>query len=383
MSPVASVYVGDCIEQMEFMADDSIDAIVTDPPYGLEFMGKGWDGADGFRRSLNAADAGRESVFGRTSRTSPEYRAGALFQEWCEAWAVEALRVLKPGGHMLAFGGTRTWHRLAVAIEDAGFEIRDSLAWLYGSGFPKGSIDAGGRGPNLKPAFEPVVLGRKPFRGTLAGNLAEHGTGALNIDTSRINPGEPVPGGGNGQANHGGRFGGDGGTAGARPLVEPHDRGRFPANVLLDEHQATELDAQSGILTSGANPKRRGVDGERSAYGDFAGQADANPKRGVDKGGASRFFYVAKAPKSERPAYESPDGDRIAHPTVKPVALMRYLVRLVTPVGGIVLDPFAGSGATLEAALLEGYDSIGIEREPEYLPLIQQRIDRFNARSAA
>src|SRR5690606_36980633 len=131
---------GDCLDVLRAMSDASADSIVTDPPYGLEFMGKEWDGADGFRRSLNPNDTGRDNAFGRSSRTSPEYRAGALFQEWCEAWARECLRVLKPGGHLLAFGGTRTWHRLACAIEDAGFEVRDSLAWLYGSGFPK-SLD--------------------------------------------------------------------------------------------------------------------------------------------------------------------------------------------------------------------------------------------------
>src|SRR5690606_13731385 len=151
-----TLYHGDCLEVLAELPDASVDSVVTDPPYGLEFMGREWDGADGFRRSLNAADAGRDNVFGRASRTSPEYRAGTTFQEWCERWAAECLRILKPGGHMLAFGGSRTWHRLAVAVEDAGFEIRDSIAWLYGSGFPKSldvskAIDkAGGASPEVQ-----------------------------------------------------------------------------------------------------------------------------------------------------------------------------------------------------------------------------------------
>ena len=140
MTPTPTIFNGDCIEIMRLLPDSSVDSIVTDPPYGLEFMGKEWDGADGFRRSLNPKDTGRDNVFGRQSRRGPEYRAGHLFQQWCELWARECLRVLKPGGHLLAFGGTRTWHRLACAIEDAGFEMRDSIAWLYGSGFPK-SLD--------------------------------------------------------------------------------------------------------------------------------------------------------------------------------------------------------------------------------------------------
>jgi DNA modification methylase len=483
---------GDCIEAMRELADDSIDAIVCDPPYGLEFMGKEWDGADGFRRSLNPADVGRDNAFGRASRTSPEYRAGHLFQEWSTLWCVEALRVLKPGGHLLAFGGTRTWHRLAVAVEDAGFEIRDSIAWLYGSGFPKSldvskaidKMDAAeerrsraleftafvrgsgltaqeidrltgtnmgghylttlsqpaiatadlfdmlrphlpevperieelvrqrtveskdfaarrvtgvqqgamagwamdgttkfvdrnltephtpeaeqwqGWGTALKPAFEPVVVGRKPFRGTVAANVLAHGTGALNIDGCRIGAGtgepkpEYVPN--NGNAVYGSGMGGG---------AWANTAGRWPANVVLDESQAAALDEQSG--TSTAKPHRRNAPKAAGTYGAFAGD-DEQRDGPSDSGGASRFFYCAKAPKKERPVTD----EGISHATVKPLTLMRWLVRLVTPPGGVVLDPFAGSGTTVEAALLEGFRVIGIERETDYLPMIQQRIAR-------
>ncbi|OAN35078.1 hypothetical protein A4X17_11390 [Plantibacter sp. H53] len=374
-----TLWHGDCIEVMRTLPDNSVDAVVTDPPYGLEFMGKGWDGADGFRRSLNAADTGRDNAFGRTSRTSPEYRAGALFGEWCEVWAIEALRVLKPGGHMLAFGGTRTWHRLAVAVEDAGFEVRDSIAWLYGSGFPKSLNLAGeweGWGTALKPAFEPIVVGRKPLTGTVAANVLAHGTGALNIADTRVGDGSESRDR-TGEASQEKRYTSDGGTnIAALPGVRGGSPdGRWPTNVLLDELQAEVLDAQSGTLTSGrmaAGTAR--AERDPIVYGKIGGPATTRDTPG-DSGGASRFFptfrYEAKAPTSERPSV-----DGVQHPTVKPLELMRWLVRLVTPKGGLVLEPFAGSGTTIEAALLEGFRCIGIEREESYLPLIEKRINK-------
>jgi site-specific DNA-methyltransferase (adenine-specific) len=400
------VYHGDCIEVMRSLPDDSVDSVVTDPPYLIDFMGKGWDSADGI--------AGKPEV-----------------------WK-EALRVLKPGGHLLAFGGTRTWHRLAVAIEDAGFEIRDNCAWIYGSGFPKsldvskaidkragaegtygdpksaahaGWIDRGrmrsdqghegyqrpwmqdskavdkaarqyapatpaaqqwqGWGTALKPAHEPIVVARKPLIGTVAENVLTHGTGALNIDGCRIGTDSITSSGQTGMNAR--RF-----AHGARPAdygkghAQPSEhQGRWPANVILDESQAAELDKQSGVLSSGANPTRRNSDKFRDAYGDFAGKTECVPARGADTGGASRFFYVAKAGKKERP-----NVDGVAHPTVKPIALMRYLVRLVTPPGGTVLEPFAGSGTTVEACILEGFDCIAIEMTDDYLPLIAERVRR-------
>lgn len=339
--PDVAVLQGDCRAVMPSLADDSVDAVVTDPPYELAFMGKHWDAS------------------------------GVSFDP--DTWR-ECLRVLKPGGHLVAFGGSRTWHRLAVAIEDAGFEIRDSIAWLYGSGFPK-SVDVAkaidkqaghwrgragavesrnpamsgsnyartpkgepvtedaqaweGWGTGLKPAFEPIIIARKPFRGTVADNVLEHGTGAINIDASRVGDEVRVdpPGATNPRTAMG-----DGRRDDAEPRVVV---GRWPTNVALDGGQAEALDAETG--------------------------------------GAARFFpvfkYQSKAPKRERP-----EVDGVKHSTVKPLGLMRWLVRLVTPPGGVVLDPFAGSGTTLEAASLEGFDAVGIEASPEYLPLIEQRL---------
>lgn len=292
------IHHGDCIEVMRTLPDNSVDSIVTDPPYGLGFMGKAWD----------ALPPGLE-------------------------WATECLRVLKPGGHLLAFGGTRTWHRLALSIEDAGFEIRDSIAWLYGSGFPKHRAA-------LKPAFEPIVMARKPYKGSLTANEAIHGTGALNIDETRT------------------------------------DAGRWPANVVLDEDAADVLDGQSGSRKSPTTYVRTMPVFTGEIYGKGMGERSAGavaPNYG-DEGGASRFFYIAKASPKERPSV-----DGTTHPTVKPVGLMRWLVRLVTPAGGTVLEPFAGSGTTVEACILEGLHCIAIEQEADYLPLIQARIDRRDA----
>lgn len=312
---------GDCIEVMSGMAENSIDAIVTDPPYGLGFMGKKWD----------------------------ELPPG-------EDWARECLRVLKPGGHLLAFGGTRTWHRLAVAVEDAGFEIRDSIFWHYGSGFPKHRAA-------LKPATEPIVMGRKPFKGSLTANEAIHGTGSLNIDGCRIGTGSTRRSNTAEMGYHGGNL--------AASYATGSDGGRWPANVILDEHMAAVLDGQSGVSKSSANAESdERTENANKVYGHGLGRRDPSNSHS-DAGGASRFFYVAKASKSERPVV-----DGIAHATVKPLSLMRHLIRLVTPTGGTVLDTFAGSGTTIEAAMLEGFNSIGIEREAEYLPLIQHRIGR-------
>ena len=363
---------GDCIETMNAMPPESVDAIVTDPPYGLGFMGKKWDDLP------------------------PS-------QEWAEA----CYRVLKPGGHIAAFGGTRTWHRLAVAIEDAGFEMRDSLAWLYGSGFPKShnvgkstaTDEWGGWGTALKPAFEPIVLARKPFKGTVAGNVLTHGTGAINIDACRIESGENLLR----KATAGGSFllhgarsvdelralaaagektpdGRDAQATLARALtakervgerVQPS--GRWPANVLLDHHAATWVDEQSGHQKDGVAVNRN-RDGKPRGVSSWALPGEASPDQGYGgSGGASRFFYTAKAPKRERP-----NVDGVQHPTVKPLAIMEWLIRLVTPPGGTVLDPFVGSGTTLEAARKLGFKSIGIEAEESYLQLIDQRLQGSN-----
>ena len=391
---------GDCLVELARIPDGSVDSVVTDPPYGLEFMGKGWDGWD-----------------------TPQ-----AFQEWCTEWATECLRALKPGGYFLAFGGSRTWHRLAAAVEDAGFEIRDSIAWLYGSGFPKsmdvskaidkgegiwrgragavssdnGSMSGGnyertpkgepvtegatawdGWGTALKPAFEPIVVGRKPLAGTVAANVLEHGTGALNIDACRV-PTDDKLGGGSStrgqQMNDGWRrpWMDDPDMVAANAersrasVAKSEDLGRWPTNVLLDDYQAAELDQQSGTLTSGAKLPHHNDNGKsKGVLGEFAG-APGREFAG-DSGGASRFFpvfrYQAKAPTNERP-----NIDGIQHPTVKPLDLMRWLVRLVTPPGATVLEPFAGSGTTAEACVLEDRRCIAIEREADYLPLIVSRL---------
>lgn len=406
--------------------DCSVDAVITDPPYGIAFMGKAWDQPGEFgseRRNGSPQRTQREGLAMDAGRYDLSPAAMLNFQRWCTDWATECLRILKPGGHLLAFGGSRTWHRLTTGIEDAGFEIRDSVAWLYGSGFPKsldvskaidkaagaerevvgthhrhggGSAVSGsmlgslgtdselpltapatvaakrwqGWGTGLKPSFEPIVVARKPLVGTVAANVLEHATGALNIDACRVTTGDalvrpPVQRRDNEVLGKG---------LGAGTQVEP--AGRWPTNVVLDEDQAEALDRQTGVLHSGT--MRAGTERQPRAGGTIYG-ADARTFAPADtygdSGGASRFFpvfrYEAKAPTSERP-----NADGVQHPTVKPLDLMRWLVRLVTPVGAVVLEPFADSGTTAEACVLEDRQCIAIEREADYLPLIVSRLQK-------
>lgn len=338
---------GDCIALMAGIPESSVDAIVCDPPYGLEFMGKDWDGADGFRRSLNEADVDRPNVFGRASRTGPEYRAGRLFQEWCETWATEALRVLRPGGYMLAFGGTRTYHRLVSGIEDAGFEVRDQVAWIYGSGFPKHESC-------LKPAHEPVALARKASRYSepLQIDAARIGIESHDLAAMQGRSGASTPN----------RVWSPG--IGHEETWKPEAAGRWPANVVLDEEAAAMLDEQSGASVSRVGNPRGAAPGE--GWGMTATGAEYD-----DAGGASRFFYVAKPDKTERNVGLD---ERNPHPTVKPVELMRWLCRLVTPKGGTVLDPFTGSGTTGIAAMREGFSFIGCEQDKDYVDVARARI---------
>jgi len=374
---------GDALALMREMPERSVDAVVTDPPYGLKFMGKEWDhGIPGV------------------------------------AFWTEALRVAKPGAHLLAFGGTRTFHRLACAIEDAGWEIRDCLMWLYGSGFPKshdvgkafdreagvlapesrgfcvaGRTDANlpnpvvrgyvppapatasarqwsGWGTALKPAWEPIIMARKPLIGTVAANVALHGTGAINVDGCRVAWAGP-----------------EDAAAAAVGYSESHARGpiapshsigkesrdgtnthhpdaiigRWPANVV---HDGSEEVVERFPDADGMQRHLHNCNG--LGYGSTA--AGTSGEVGYsDSGSASRFFYCAKASRSER-------GEGNNHPTVKPVALMQWLCRLVTPPAGVILDPFMGSGSTGIAADREGFSFIGFDLSPEYVEIARRRI---------
>lgn len=363
---------GDCLEVMATLEENSVDAIVTDPPYGLSFMGKHWDhGIPG------------------------------------PAFWVEALRVAKPGAHLLAFGGTRTFHRLACAIEDAGWEIRDTVMWVYGSGFPKSHNLKGdwqGWGTALKPAWEPIIVARKPLQGTVAANVLAWGTGALNVDGCRVGHSDPditrrnfvSP---NGIYQPGAREGERG--AGPAPT------GRWPANFIHDGSE--EVVGLMPTVKAGVAVRRNVGHSPSSNINYATGSQDAAMRQDVtygDSGSAARFFYCAKASKADRDegldgmeerrvagavgmqrvtarnwgddsetVYERKTVARNHHPTVKPTALMRYLCRLVTPPGGVVLDPFMGSGSTGKAAMAEGFRFIGIELDPEYLAIAQARID--------
>ena len=495
---MCDVHHGDCLAVLRTLPDESVDSIVTDPPYGLSNTGPDkvadtivrWAGGD------------REHV--------PEGR-GFMGRPWDAfvpppaVWD-ECLRVLKPGGHMLVFAGSRTQDLMGMSIRLAGFELRDSLAWIYGSGFPK-SMDVSkaidkdngrkfedrfalgrhirerrealghtraevnswlgaatkaehyesdspgfarvptladwrilrerldlsdehlplverveaerevvgvrttgigtgkggtaiigdsanrnitapatpeaerwaGWGTALKPAHEPILLARKPLAGTVAGNVLEWGTGALNIDASRVATDDVLGRVNNDRAaDSASSYLISGGRGG---VLDSSDKrgGRWPANVLLDEHAAEAMDQQSGHLPGGGFPGARNSDKFGTTYGEFQGRTELVARK-MDAGGASRFFHVfkyqAKAPKRERPVIEREDGTKVAHPTVKPLALMEWLVTLVTPPGGTVLDPFAGSGTTLQAARDKGFRSIGIEADADHVALIRERLEQ-------
>ncbi len=415
---------GDCLEELKKLEDNSIDAVVCDPPYGLSNT-----------KPQQVADVLKAWVTGDTVSV-PAKRGGFMGADWDSfvpppaVWE-ECMRVLKPGGHMAVFAGARTQDLMGLSIRLAGFEIRDTLGWVYGSGFPKshdigkaidkklgkerevlgevdkrgaydgidrkseGNTGAGhvarggakikvtapasdaakqwdGWGTAVKPAWEPIVLARKPLDGTVANNVLAHGVGGLNIDACRVGN-ETVA------TRHTWRPSGDaviGRGAKATGASTTHE-GRFPANVLLDEHAAKEMDEQSGVSVSQASAKRNGKDEAQATWGL---RRTENTLRGHnDSGGASRFFpvfkYQAKAPKKERPVIEREDGSKIQHATVKPLSLMEWLVSLIVPPGGVVLDPFAGSGTTLQAALNKGFTPIGIEQDADYIKLIEKRLE--------
>ena len=360
------ILIGDMLVRLDELPDASIDSAVTDPPYHLSSIVKRWSGA-----TKNNAKSGATGAYQRATK-------GFMGQTWDggdvafrpETWA-KVMRVLKPGAHLIAFSGTRTYHRMVCAIEDAGFEIRDQIAWIYGSGFPKSHNQHGewkGWGTALKPALEPIVLARKPLIGTVAGNVSAHGTGALNIDGCRIE----------GEGNK--TFERDAGNRSREQYRTgttvgsgiPTNLGRWPANVIhdgSDEVVASFPDApgQQGDLSGHSRDRAsKGIFGDMKAARDFAARGDA--------GSAARFFYSAKTDSAERHMGCADLEKGNNHPTVKPIDLMRYLCRLITPPGGTVLDPFAGSGSTLIAADAERFNAIGIEMSPAYADIAERRL---------
>ena len=413
---------GDCLEELKKLEDNSVDAVVCDPPYGLSNT-----------KPQQVADVLKAWVTGDTVSV-PAKRGGFMGKDWDSfvpppaVWE-ECMRVLKPGGHMAVFAGARTQDLMGLSIRLAGFEIRDTLGWVYGSGFPKSqniarqldktlgedvpigkSFNTAGGGDResefanngrseahkqwspmsdaakqwdgwgtaLKPAIEPIILARKPLDGTVANNVLAHGVGGLNIDACRVPttdrweasgvqsaPGSSLQGSADGSLNV--------------SVSSTHEAGRFPANVLLDEHAAKEMDEQSGNVR-GVIGMKKVSGGHNFNIGEHTPQKFNKTSGQIkDSGGASRFFpvfkYQAKAPKRERPVIEREDGTKIQHPTVKPVALMEWLVSLIVPPGGVVLDPFAGSGTTLQAALNKGFTPIGIEQDADYIKLIEKRLE--------
>lgn len=318
----------DCLEALKDIASNSIEAVVTDPPYGL-----------GACTPAQVSECLQAWSSGKTWKPKGSGFMGKAWDAWVpppELWR-EVFRVLKHGGHALVFAGSRTQDLMGMSLRLAGFEMRDVIQWLYGSGFPKShnvrratrDEKWEGWGTALKPAYEPALLVRKPLSGTVAQNTLDYGCGGLNVDGCRIetdeirvqNPQKSLGSTDIGSIREGGKI---------------YDTGRWPANIILNEQASEQLEQQAGT---------------------------------------SRFFYTAKASKSEREAGLSTEGGRAnIHPTVKPIDLMRYLIRLITPPHGTVLDPFMGSGSTGCAAALEGVSFIGIEREPEYFAIAQQRV---------
>jgi len=364
-----NLYEGDCLKVMKDMIAKGIqvDSVVTDPPYHLTSIVSRFKGTsqDDDNKTGKAAKAGSNN-YARLSK-------GFMGQTWDggdiafrkETWEL-VFQVLKPGGHVLAFGGTRTFHRMACAIEDAGFEIRDTIMWLYGTGFPKSHKVGDGWGTALKPAVEPIVLARKPLsENTVAGNVLKHGTGGLNIDECRISH-VTIENGTLAQNTH---LRSHVKTSGGRSIfgnTKEHryeiPSGRWPANVIHDgseEVLENFPESKSGKVVGG-QPMTKGF-----THSTVAKRADFESYN--DDGSAARFFYSSKVSKKER-------GEENTHPTVKPVDLMRYLITLVTPKGGSVLDPFMGSGSTGIAAKNGGWIFHGIEAEPKYFKIAQNRI---------
>ena len=449
---------GDCIKEMKKLPENSVDAIITDPPYGLEFMGKEWDKFEKKKRfGIKGEEGENDLKVKKNFKVLPRFYKSdsSQLQQFCYSWAIECLRVLKPGGFLLSMGGTRTYHRLVCGIEDAGFEIRDTIMWLYGSGFPKslnigkqvdkiqgnkreskGIVKGMGTRPNvlefadrpiknkfeltegnsewegwgtaLKPACEPIVVARKPLsEKNVALNVLKWGTGGINIDACRIEHNEKVK-----ETNRKERQSetwkeGSGFKNEEVTLASANPQGRFPANIIFDEESGKMLDEQTGELKSGSGAiKKATAKGyQGNDYGVESRPIGTEMISHNDKGGASRFFYCAKASKSERNfgcedfetkakcEIDKMGGEKCSmktgsgnernvayknnHPTVKPIALMEYLIKLVSKEGAVVLDPFLGSGTTLLACYKLNRNGIGIEKEEEYIKICKARIKPF------
>jgi site-specific DNA-methyltransferase (adenine-specific) len=410
------LHLGDCLEVLRFLPDNSVDSVVTDPPYGIRFMGKAWDGKDIEERTAHRAgmpshDAacgetgGHRSVAAEAGKYDLTPDGMRAFQAFTLEWASECLRVLKPGGHLLSFAAARTYHHMAVGIEMAGFEIRDQIMWVFGSGFPKSHNlkgDRAGWGTALKPAHEPICMARKPLIGTVLANVAAFGTGALNIDACRIQTGDNLNGGAyvdggrksvSDSLRQGSGMNAVGSSAGE--YVQPS--GRWPANLIHDgcPEVVAMFPAEAGASApvKGTEPTANGFSGAVS----YSGMRErVEGAFHGDSGSAARFFYCAKTSRRDRneglvdpgPQFkrgttlrkvENTDTKGNNHPTVKPTDLMAYLLRLVTPVGGTTLDPFLGSGSTGKAAMLEGFEFIGIEKEAPYMAIASARIRHAHA----
>lgn len=438
-----SLINGDCMEEMAKMPENSVDAIVTDPPYGLAFMGAKWDSFGGSTGNQTTSERQAEGKrYAKENKGAPRYANShgkkvtlnemVNFQGAMTPIFEEAFRVAKPGAHLLCFGGTRTFHRMACAIESAGWEIRDTIMWVYGSGFPK-SMDVGkaidkalgverdvvghvtatptqgfskvkgvgtgaaslgdevnrsydltkatskqakqweGWGTCLKPAWEPIIVARKPLDGTVAHNVMTYGTGAINIDGCRVPTNDKLGGGMRGSNIAFDRpwMHDEEAQAAHVEVVKAHvkkaeELGRFPANIVHDgSSEVVELfpDSKSSNKTI---PRKRTP--QTTCYGTYNGDGDYYIVGRGDSGSAARFFYCAKASKKDR-------GEGNDHPTVKPTALMQWLVRLVCPQGGVVMDPFCGSGSTGVACAREGMRFIGMDTDPHYIEIAQKRLE--------
>lgn len=358
---------GDCLDVLPTLREGRVDAVVTDPPYGLEFMGKEWDkltrncmnpqseADQQWNESHTTKDTpGTKDGLARRLRNLPDIggslKYGAEMQEWWHRHFSAVLRVLKPGGYALIFGGTRTYHRLACAVEDAGFELRDCIMWLYATGFPKGQ-------GNLKPAYEPILLARKPGPKVLP----------LGIDEARVPTSDrrAYPNGPGGKSMHYSDQNSRGSEVRPHPWEMP-PAGRYPANICHDgSDEVLEAFAAFGERGASGQVKRQAAHVSTSRR-PFAGVEQDFPFY-ADSGTAARFFMCAKASRRER-------GEGNTHTTVKPLTLIRWLVRLACPAGGTVLDPFLGSGTTMVAAIMEDRHSIGIEREAEYVEIARNRV---------